>query len=155
MHLLLWWRLTSPGWTGKCGLLHSGVIHRRRGSPASCTDCCRAKETVRSAFCCYVSCHSVSLNSTSTQNQMARKKTLLHCFLWVKIFKDAAPLATYDQRYQQRYQGRFFCGCFSLFAINLRCVEFENRSLVPPSGTIKKGNAADNDAPTAVLSLLQ
>ncbi len=43
----LWWLRTSPGWTGRCGLLLWGRTHRAPGSAASYTDSCRANETVR------------------------------------------------------------------------------------------------------------
>lgn len=58
--LLLWWLLTSPGWTGKCGLLPWGLIRKLHGSAASYTDCCRVKETVRKLLCHVPSLHPLT-----------------------------------------------------------------------------------------------
>lgn len=58
-HPLLWSLLTSPGWTGKCGLLPSGVIHKRRGSPVSWTDCCRENKMVGKILTCSICWHSI------------------------------------------------------------------------------------------------
>lgn len=94
--LLLWWHLISPGWTGKCGLLPSGTIRRLHGSPAWCTDCCRARKMVRSAAADFLAVNTNTTLSTFSPIQLwiqRGRKRWCTC-LWVIVSNHAAYMAT-------------------------------------------------------------
>lgn len=186
MRLLLWWPLTSPGWTGRCGLLPSGLTHRLHGSPASFTDCCKAKEMVCDVFTLYGSnspkrLHPSLIRSSSVTKQPVRVYSLrliytdmcvlcrwrsrwypFRVLVWIEIyfwngaktfflrwfcFKEYIFLVVYKNTHGYVFRA-------SVFAVKATCWIWKLVSSAPPSGMIKKGNAADTNAHTALLSLL-